>query len=72
MQPKTTPLTQLAQLTEGPRRVPPPTHPASPDEETDAGPKRIPIDRKSPPDLIEKMRKVDPKTAQRYRQRTGQ
>ncbi|WP_447861839.1 ubiquitin-like protein UBact [Nitrospira calida] len=45
--------------------------PVSPSEE-DEGPKRLEPGSPEKDNLLKRMRKVDPKQAERYRQRTGQ
>ena len=46
------------------------TRPSTPKEET--GPKRPETGSPDKDNLLKRMRKVDPKQAERYRQRTGQ
>ncbi len=45
-----------------------PSRPTEPDQ----GPKRPEPDSSSPDNLMKRMRRVDPKQAERYRQRTGE
>ncbi len=52
------------------RPVDPISKPSGPNE--DSGPKRPETDSPSRDNLMKRMRKVDPKQAEKYRQRTGE
>jgi hypothetical protein len=53
------------------RPVDPISKPAGPGDQ-DSGPKRPKTDSPSRDNLMKRMRKVDPKQAEKYRQRTGE
>ncbi len=54
-------------------RAPRPTKPVDDrDSGPDEGPRRPKVERPSSDDLLKRMRRVDPRQARRYRQRTGQ
>jgi len=53
------------------RPVDPISKPAGPGDQ-DSGPKRPETDSPSRDNLLKRMRKVDPKQAEKYRQRTGE
>ena len=53
-------------------RLPRPVRPADDGGGPEEGPRRPRVERPAPDDLLERMRKVDPNQARRYRQRTGE
>ncbi|MEO6202413.1 MAG: ubiquitin-like protein UBact [Nitrospirales bacterium] len=53
------------------RPVDPLSKPSGPGDQ-ESGPKRPETDSPSPDNLMKRMRKVDPKQAEKYRQRTGE
>lgn len=61
----------LAQMERRERPFDPTPKPSSPDEEG-GGPRRPDVGSPDKDNLLKRMRKVDPKQAERYRQRTGQ